>query len=73
MSLQFVLPAFFSTSYTDFVCYPENLVHKSTYAGGLRNYRLQLDELQSKLFTTKAANINVPFRDLQLSGNGTMR
>lgn len=68
MGLQ--LPALFSASYADFASYPENLVHKSTYAGGLRNYRLQLDDLQTKLFATKAANINVPFRDLQAAGNG---
>ena len=64
------LPATFADSYTEFALYPENLVHKSTYIGGLRSYKILLDDVQSKLFATKDANIVVPFRDLQGSGNG---
>ena len=63
--------ALFSKSYKEFATYPENLVHKSTYIGGLRNYRTHLDEVQSTLFTSKDENINVPFRDLAQSENGT--
>lgn len=70
MGLQ--LPATFASSYGDYISYPENLSHKSTYAGGLRSYKLQLDAVQSKLFSTKDVNINVPFRDLQQSGNGIL-
>ncbi|KAL9609994.1 MAG: hypothetical protein Q9167_005267 [Letrouitia subvulpina] len=71
MGLQ--LPAAFANSYQEFASYPENVVHKSTYIGGLRRYRIRLDEVQSKLFTPKDANINVPFRDLQHSGDAFHR
>ena len=56
--------ALFSKSYKEFASYPENLVHKNTYIGGLRSYKRHLDEVQNELFTSKDANINVPFRDL---------
>ena len=69
MGLQ--VPPALANSYRGFASYPENLVNKSTYIGGLRNYRTQLDDIQNSLFHTKDANINVPFQDLEISGNGT--
>ena len=68
MALQ--LPANFMRSYEQYPSYPENLTFKSTYIGGLRNYKTELDNVQDNLFTTKEANIVVPFRDLSAVGNG---
>ena len=62
----------FTKSYEEFASYPENLAHKSTYIGGLRSYKSRLDDVQSKVFTSKDANINVPFRDLVPSEDGML-
>ena len=62
------LPQSFVSSVANFMSYPENLVHKTTYPAALRAERSRLDDIERKLFTTKAADINVPFRDLIVSG-----
>ena len=57
------LPLTFATSVEDFERYPENLVNRTTYPGALKAHKTQLDAIERRLFTTKAVDINVPFRD----------
>lgn len=66
MGLQ--LPADFIASYKDFNSYPENSLVKGTYFGALSKQRLRLEDGQRKLFAQKDANVNVPFRDLDATG-----
>ena len=61
-------PEDFAASIRDFESYPENLIHRSTYVGALKAYKTQLDIIEKKLFTQKAPDIIVPFRDLKGSG-----
>ena len=61
-------PEDFAASINDFEFYPENLIHRTTYVGALKAYKTQLDIIEKKLFTQKARDINVPFRDLIGSG-----
>ena len=69
MALQLPLP--FVTSIKAFASYPENLIFQTTYHRVLKAYKSQIDEKERTLFTTKDANINVPFRDLIGPGLGT--
>lgn len=64
------LPSWFSSSIRELGSYPENLVHKSTYPGVLRTYKTQLDDIEKKVFVTRDADVNVPFRDLISTGPG---
>lgn len=69
MALQLPLP--FVTSIKAFASYPENLIFQTTYHRVLKAYKSQIDEKERTIFTTKDANINVPFRDLIGPGLGT--
>ena len=69
MALQ--LPASFTNSYLDFASYPQNLIHRSTYAGALRTYKANLDDIAKKSFVTKDGAVNVPCRDLKPSEDGS--
>ena len=44
--------------------YPENLIHRTIYLDALKNYKTNLDEMETKLFVSKEDDVNVPFRDL---------
>ena len=68
MSLQ--ISQSFASSIKNFESYPENLIHRATYLSVSRAYRTRLDGIEKKLFATKAADVNVPFRDLKDSGLG---
>lgn len=61
-------PGDFAASINDFESYPENLIYRTTYVGALKAHKTQLDTIEKKLFTQKACDINVPFRDLIGSG-----
>ena len=65
-----LLPLWFTSSIGNLGTYPENLVHKSTYPGALKTYKTQLDDIEKRLFVTKDADVNVPFRDLIGTGPG---
>ena len=54
----------FAASIRDFISYPENVVHRTTYLDALSKYKIQLDDIEKKLFVTKDQEVNVPFRDL---------
>lgn len=64
------LPHEFRSSYEDFLSYPCNLVHKSTYASSLDAYKTRLDAAAPKLFTKDEAEVDVPFRDLETASGG---
>ena len=68
MALQLPLP--FITSIKAFESYPENLLYQTAYHGVLKAYKSQIDDKARTLFTTKDADINVPFRDLINPGLG---
>ena len=44
--------------------YPENLIHKRTYAEALKKLRHRFDDLASDLCMSRDEDVNVPFRDL---------
>ena len=67
------LPPAFLTSIQSYENYPENLTHQTTYHGVLRTYKSHLDDKEKAIFTSKAFDINVPFRDLIGPGLGEMQ
>lgn len=54
----------FIASIREFKSYPENVVHKTTYLDALKTYKIQLDDIEKKLFVTRDEDVNVPIRDL---------
>ena len=60
-----------TASIRDLATYPENLVHKTIYPDALKTYKYNLDDIEKSVFVSNDDDVNVPFRDLIDSGQGT--
>jgi hypothetical protein len=71
--MQSRLPESFQRSYGDFESYPRKLICQTTYRDAAGAYVNRLDNAESKLFLPVGYEdeIEVPFRDLDPSGQGT--